>query len=137
MRHMILLALVAFVAAENVDTIITAFSGALEKLDIPAERKAHYKAALDKSRECIAPLANDAPAERIAVYVEKLTPVVEECSKNIASIPKDQVKERQDKFGACLKEKVQGADSGFDEKQKEVLPKIKQCIVQAVHAGQP
>ncbi|XP_022649291.1 uncharacterized protein LOC111269533 isoform X1 [Varroa jacobsoni] len=134
MRSFIFALLVVCVAADNVQTIIEGFSKALEKLDIPDDRRANYRAGLEKSKACIAPLANDAPAERIAVYVEKLTPVLDECSKTIASIPKDQVKQRQEVFGACLKEKVHGADSGFDEKQKEVLPKIKQCIVQAIQS---
>lgn len=129
---LVVFALVAYVAADNVQTIVDGFTKALEKLDIPDDRRAQYKAGLEKSKECIAPLANDAPAERISEYVQKLTPVVDECAKTLTTIPKEQVKERQEAFSACLKEKVQGADSGFDDKQKEVLPKIKKCVVDAI-----
>jgi len=123
--------LMAFLRSLELCGSTAGFSGVLDKLDIPDECRAMYKAGLEKARDCIRPLANDAPAERITQYVEKLTPVVSECSKSIAGIEKEKVKERQDAFGACLKDKVQGGDE-FDDKQKEVLPKIKQCVITAI-----
>jgi len=113
------------------DVVIKGFTEALDKLDIPADRKAKYRVGIQKARPCIEPLTKDADANRIADYVKKLTPVVDECSKVIAALPVEQVKERQEAFGKCLKEKVHGDDSGFDPKQKEVLPKIKACIIEA------
>lgn len=35
--------LVAFTSADNVDTVIEGFIGALNKMDIPSDRKATYK----------------------------------------------------------------------------------------------
>lgn len=54
------------------------------------------------------------------------------CSKEIESIAVDQVEERRTKFQECAKEKVHGADSNLDDKQKESLVKIKGCLKQAL-----
>lgn len=90
--------------------------------------------ALDGARTCIQPSVQvgTATLTRIMKYITDLAPVAMTCNDALKADMTNDVKKRQQTFKDCVEKQVKESMGTFDDKEKETLSKIEECIVTAI-----